>query len=88
MLNQAGEEYKSLKEKDGSSAVKEIAEKYISKAAALEAECDSKVYEVLDRLECELREIGSDTSVIDSIEQAYIKEKRLKKSYYLTDYKY
>lgn len=88
MLNQAKQEYGTLSKSQGSSAIKTIAQKYISKAAALETECDSKVYEVLDELECELEKIGADTSVISSIEQAYIKEKRLKKSYYLTNYKY
>jgi hypothetical protein len=88
MLNQAVQEYKSQKETTGSSNAKQIAEKYISRAQALEAECDSKVYGVLEQLECELNENGSDTAVISSIEQAYIKEKRLKKSYFLTNYKY
>lgn len=84
MLSQAESEYKSAA--NGDKSAKELAKKYFSQAGALEAECDSKVYAILSELENELSESGRDTSVVASIEEAYLKEKRLKKSYYLTNY--
>lgn len=86
LFSQAKQEYNAVKDSDAN--LKSVASKYISKAASLESECDSKVYGMLAELESELKKTGGDISVISTIEQAYIKEKRLKKSYYLTKYKF
>lgn len=84
MLSQAETEYTSAKKANAAS--KAIAKKYLSEAGELEAECDSKVYAILAELEEELQKSGRDTSVVASMEEAYLKEKRLKKSYYLNNY--
>jgi len=85
MLSQAQQEYSATKA-NGSQNANALMNKYLSQAGALEDECDAKVYAVLAELESELSKRGADTSVVSSIEEAYIKEKRLKKSYYLTNY--
>lgn len=83
MLSQAKAEYASM---GGGSSSDSLAREYLAKAGNLEEECDSRVYAVLAELESELIQNGRDTSVVTSLEEAYLKEKRLKKSYYLTNY--
>jgi hypothetical protein len=78
-----------LAAQEGNSyAGKAVMNEYISKAADLESQCDLQVYAVLSELEAELSESGGDKTLVSTIENAYIKEKRLKKSYYLSLYKY
>jgi hypothetical protein len=89
LFEQASSEYHALAAQGNSSyAGKTVMNKYISKAADLESQCDEKVYAILSELEDELSENGGDKTLVDTIENAYIKEKRLKKSYYLSTYKY
>jgi hypothetical protein len=55
-------------------------------AVSMESECDKKVDTLLTDMRNELAAIGADTSIVDTIEDAYIEEKALRKSYYLSLY--
>lgn len=71
--------------KNGASA-KDLMSTYLSKAASLENEADSKVDELLSELRSKLEAIGADTSVVDTMKSSYESEKTLKKSYYISLY--
>lgn len=71
--------------KNGSGA-KELMSNYLSKAASLESEADSKVDALLSELKGKLEAIGADTSVVDTMKSSYESEKTLKKSYYISLY--
>lgn len=67
-------------------SAKQIAGDYLSKGASLEKEADSAVYALLDELNGKLEGLNADTSVVESMKNAYENEKVLKKSYYLSLY--
>ena len=71
--------------KNGSGA-KELMSNYLSKAASLESEADSKVDALLSELKGKLEAIGADTSVVETMKSSYESEKTLKKSYYISLY--
>lgn len=71
--------------KNGASA-KDLMSTYLSKAASLENEADSKVDELLSELRSKLEAMGADTSVVDTMKSSYESEKTLKKSYYISLY--
>jgi len=58
----------------------------VSKVAAWENECDSVVYGILDEIETALKQSNQDTSIVKKLEEAYLNEKRLKKSYFINRY--
>ncbi len=68
------------------SSRKSIAGEYISRVSDLELECDAEVETITEELRLKLEESGKDTSVVDTIKQAYEEEKSLKKAYYLDIY--
>ncbi|MGN1317772.1 MAG: hypothetical protein ACI4VF_02065 [Lachnospirales bacterium] len=80
LVDQAKAEHKAGK------SLKSLASEYIGKAASLEKEADSGVNSLLSELKSKLDAVGADTSVIDTMKSAYINEKNLKKSYYLSLY--
>ena len=58
----------------------------ISMVAAWENECDSVVYGILDEIKAALKDSNQDDSIVKKLEQAYLNEKRLKKSYFINRY--
>lgn len=85
LASSAVAEYKALPEsKKNASGMQQIASKYMGTATGLESECDGAVNSILAELEAELAAAGEDTSIVSTIKNAYIKEKGLKKSYYLS----
>ena len=58
----------------------------LSEVAAWEKECDGVVYGILDEIKTALKNAGQDTSVVKKLEDAYLNEKRLKKSYFINRY--
>ena len=58
----------------------------ISMVAAWENECDSIVYGILDEIKTALKDSKQDESIVKKLEQAYLNEKRLKKSYFINRY--
>jgi hypothetical protein len=75
------------KEQKTNAAKQSIGFEYLKRAGTLEAECDSKMDNVLDRLEKELRDSGNDVSIINDVRSAYANEKSLMKAYYMNMYK-
>ncbi len=63
-----------------------IVQSYLPRVGALESECDGKIETLLAGMRSELSAIGADTSIADTIYNAYINEKALKKAYYLSMY--
>ncbi len=70
----------------GVNKILSFAEKYLNRAKALEAECDSKMEAYIAELEAELKRLGQDTSMISEVRSAYKNEKQLKKSQLLNKY--
>ncbi len=52
----------------------------------IESECDKKVEAVVVKLENDLKSIGADTSITETIRTTYANEKQLKLSYYTNKY--
>jgi len=64
----------------------EIGMNYLSRAGALEAECDALMDNLITRLRNELENSGGDTSIINDILSSYVQEKSLTKAYYMSLY--
>lgn len=58
----------------------------ISTVAAWETECDNVVYGILDEIKVALKENNENTDIVKKLEEAYLNEKRLKKSYFINRY--
>ena len=69
-----------------SAAIAKVVQSNMGRIINMEAECDGKVYAVLDNMRNELLAIGADTSIVDVAEDSYINEKSLRKTYYLSLY--
>lgn len=60
--------------------------KYYSKIASWEAECDTKVEAVISQIKDELSKTGGDMSIIQTIRSTYDHEKQIKKAQYMNTY--
>lgn len=69
------------------SKISSIVSSHLGEISAMESECDNKIDTLLAGLKNELVAINADTSIVDTIEEAYVNEKSLRKSYYLSQYK-
>jgi len=49
-------------------------------------DCDAKVESVISELEAELKAVGADTSIVETVRKTYASEKQLKLSYYSNKY--
>ena len=88
MVASAVAEYKSLpKEKRTRSKQIEIGASYVTKAMSLEAECDSKVNDVVAKIEAQLKSEGKSPELAKTIKKSYASEKELKRAYYLNMFK-
>ncbi len=91
-LGQLGQMEKTVKseyaalpvEKKNLIGKKDIVNRHMSTALGLMNQCDAKVAEILAELESGLKSLNADTSIIQTIQQAYETEKNLKKAYYLS----
>lgn len=63
-----------------------IISEYLPRVASWEKECDSVVYGILNEIKAALKESGQSMEIADKIEQAYLDEKSLKKSYFIGRY--
>jgi len=50
------------------------------------ADCDSKVETIIKKLEAELKKIGAETSIVETVRKTYASEKKLKLAYYSNKY--
>lgn len=69
------------------SKISSIVSSHLGEISAMESECDQKINTLLAGLRNELVAVNADTSIVDTIEDAYVNEKSLRKSYYLSQYK-
>lgn len=88
MVKSAVSEYKALdKSQKTRSKQLEIGAAYVTKAMALESECDGKVAGIISKIEKELKADGKKTDIVNTINDAYKSEKTLKRAYYLNMFK-
>ncbi len=71
------------KEKRNLIGKKELVTKYMSTAMGLLNQCDAKVEKILSELKADIEKLNGDTSIINTIREAYKNEKNLKKAYYI-----
>ena len=71
---------------EGKAIKSKIISEYFPRLASWEKECDSVVYGILDEIKAALKESGQSMEIADKIEQAYLDEKSLKKSYFIGRY--
>ena len=57
---------------------------YLAKATALEKECDGKMDVIIAEMEQLIKENNGDMSLTDTVFDTYVKEKSLKKAWYLS----
>ena len=81
-------EYKALPKEQQTTATKaKIVSDNMGYISGLEAQCNAQVKSVTDQLTVLMQENGKDTSLVAAINDAYAKEKELKKAYYISLYK-
>ena len=85
MYDEAKAEYIALPaEKRTKSNLMVLASKYLSKATALEKECDARMDEIVTDMEKLIQENNGDMSLVDTVVYSYANEKSLKKSWYMS----
>ena len=85
MYADAKAEYLALPaEKRTKTHLLKMARGYLSRASALEKECDGKMDEIVRAMEKLLRENDGDLGLVDTVVYTYANEKSLKKSWYLS----
>ena len=85
MYADAKAEYLALPaEKRTKTQLLKMARGYLSRASALEKECDGKMDEIVRAMEKLLRENGGDLGLVDTVVYTYANEKSLKKSWYMS----
>ena len=85
MYADAKAEYLALPaEKRTKTQLLKMARGYLSRASALEKECDGKMDEIVRAMEKLLREKGGDLGLVDTVVYTYANEKSLKKSWYMS----
>ena len=81
------EEYKNLpKDKQTESAKRDLLRGIVGQISSYEKKCDDEVNLVLSNLEAELKKHNGDKEIINILKEAYVKEKEVKKAYYLSIY--
>lgn len=85
MYDEAKAEYIALPaEKRTKSNLMVLASKYLSKATALEKECDKRMHAIVADMEKLIQENNGDMSLVDTVVYSYANEKSLKKSWYMS----
>ena len=85
MYADAKAEYLALPaEKRTTTQLAKMAKGYLSRANALEKECDVKMDEVIRAMETLIRDNNGDLTLVDTVVYTYANEKSLKKSWYMT----
>lgn len=80
-------QYKSTYGTDkNAAAIAKVVQNNMGRVISLESECDKKVDGILANMKSELEAIGADTSIVTVVEDSYVNEKSLRKSYYLSLY--
>lgn len=88
MVDQAKQEYSAKSESEKSKTELVMwASGYVSRATALEKECDAKMDTIVSGLLTLIQENDGDSGIVDEVVNSYITEKSLKKSWYLSQLK-
>lgn len=66
------------------SNLKKVGMPFVQEALGLESQCNGEVENLLKDLKQELASLDADTTIVETMRQAYHAEKRLKKAYYLS----
>ena len=82
LLASAQSEYRTQKKSGYQSDVFALAKKYLGTGKALEAECDGKVYAVINDMESELERNNLPTAIVGQVRTGYEKEKNDRRKYY------
>lgn len=87
LIGQARSEWRATPKENRTQSTKlAMADKYMSKGAQLEAECDRRMNSLLKNLETELKASGQSTSIISKITSLYNEEKAVKKASLVAKY--
>ena len=84
MEDAAKEEYRGLRNRTKKAMVK-FAQGYVSKALALEKECDRQMDEIIGAMETLITENSGDMTLVDTVVETYASEKSLKKAWYMAE---
>ena len=88
LMAQAKKDYLALAPEERSGTkLTSLASKYFSLAYGLESQCDTRMKGIVARMETLLNDNGADLSIAQSVMDTYLKEKSLKKSWYLAELK-
>ncbi len=68
------------------AAKQDYLKKYLPVVASWEKTCDETVYGILDEIRAELKKQGKDSSIVETMENSYLEEKKLKKTYFINRY--
>lgn len=67
-------------------AKKTLLAKYLPTVADWEKTCDDMVNGVLEEIRAELKKLGKDDSIVETMRTSYLEEKKLKKTYFINRY--
>jgi len=84
LQEQAEAEYKTISAGSGKKELAAFAEKYISAAGSLEKQCDGEMDVCVAELQKIIGENGGEADIIDVVIETYVKEKSLKKAWYIS----
>lgn len=86
MLSEAKAEYRAMTaEQRTKTALMKFAKGYVTRALALEKECDAKMDDVVSQMEAIIKENNGDMTLVDTVVETYASEKSLKKAWYMAE---
>lgn len=86
MLSEAKAEYRAMTaEQRTKTALMKFAKGYVTRALALEKECDAKMDDVVSQMEAIIKENNGDMTLADTVVETYASEKSLKKAWYMAE---
>lgn len=86
MLSEAKAEYRTMTaEQRTKTALMKFAKGYVTRALALEKECDAKMDDVVSQMEAIIKENNGDMTLADTVVETYASEKSLKKAWYMAE---
>lgn len=68
------------------AAKQDYLKKYLPVVASWEKTCDDTVYGILNEIRAELKKQGKDESIVQTMKESYLEEKKLKKTYFINRY--
>ena len=78
--------YIDMPKEEKKGAKQRLLKEYLPQVASWESECDSVVYGILEEIRAAVKESGQSEEIVTKLEEAYLNEKKLKKSYFINRY--